>query len=83
MIIGDYRYGGCELDGIKYAIVTNGGRIDRIRRIEADGNPVIWEDGQPMTAQIIDIIAAASYEPAPVPPQYPLEDEPETPPLSP
>jgi hypothetical protein len=61
MFIGDYEYGGCEIEGVKYAVVKNGGRIERIRRVEAGGNPVIWQQGDLPDDMFFRVIQNAKF----------------------
>jgi hypothetical protein len=59
-IIGDYRYGSAVLDGQRYAIVRNRDAIERIRKITPTGNPVVWEEGQPLSDYVMAILAVAT-----------------------
>jgi hypothetical protein len=57
-LVGGYRYGGCEIDGVHYSIIYNGAIIERVRVLQPDGNPIIWRCGDTLTEMIIRIIAA-------------------------
>jgi hypothetical protein len=64
-LVGDYRYGSSIIAGQRFAIVKNGEIVERIRVIQKKGNPVIWQEGDPMTEQVIEIMEKASFEVAP------------------
>lgn len=72
MIVGDYRYGSCVLDGVRYAIIKNYNIIQCVRRVGKKRNPVIWEKGDLLTE--ISIIWNATYEVTeqPLSPSVPL-----------
>jgi hypothetical protein len=55
-MVGDYDYRGCEIAGVKFSVILNGDVIERIRRIESGGNPIIWKKGEPMTDEVLQII---------------------------
>jgi hypothetical protein len=59
--VGDYHYGSSVIDGQRYAIIENRGVIERIRIIQSIGNPVIWAEGDPLTVEIMAIIAQAKF----------------------
>lgn len=57
---GDYHYGGCELSGVRYAVIWNGPEVERVREITPEGNPVVWRSGEPMTTLAMAVIAAST-----------------------
>lgn len=57
-LIGDYRYSSAVLNGVRYAIVRNGERLERIRRVTEAGNPVIWDDRMPISEEMLAILTA-------------------------
>ncbi len=60
-IVGDYRYGSCVIDGTRYSVVKNYGAVERIRIIQSGGNPVIWQQGDPIDEKIIEIMNKADF----------------------
>lgn len=69
-LVGDYRWGGCTLDGHRYSVRLNGGRIERIMRRAENGEPEnveIWASGDPMTELFFRIMGVADFTPAPLP----------------
>jgi hypothetical protein len=60
-LVGDYRYGACEVDGVRYAIIKNNECIERIRVIQEHGNPVLWRDGDHIDDLILNIMMRAVY----------------------
>jgi hypothetical protein len=58
-LVGDYRYSGCVIAGIRYAVIRNGDTIERVRQITSAGNPIVWQIGDPMTEKIMAIITAS------------------------
>ena len=59
-LVGYYAYGGCTIDGVRFAVIKNFDRIERIRVLRADGNPVIWKAGDPIDDRIMRIMSEAS-----------------------
>lgn len=60
-LVGDYSYGGCVIDGVRFAVIKSFARVERIRVLRADGNPIIWQAGDPIDDQIIRIMSEASF----------------------
>lgn len=66
-VVGDHDYRGSEVDGQRYAVVYSEDRIARIRRIETEGNPVVWQDGDPQTEFFNRVVANQEETPAAAP----------------
>ena len=61
-LIGDYRYGGCVIDDVQYAVIKNHEVVERIRVMQPEGNPVIWQKGDTIDDRIVSIMAQANFE---------------------
>lgn len=59
-MIGDYRYGGCIIDGQKYSVIHNGSELLRVRKVYDHRNSqLIWDQSMPMTPEILGILRLA------------------------
>jgi hypothetical protein len=59
--VGNYTYGGCTIDGVRFAVIKTFERVECIRALRANGNPIIWQAGDPITDQIIRIMSEAIF----------------------
>jgi hypothetical protein len=60
-LVGDYRFGGCVIDGKRYVVIKNDDVIERIQLYTSTGNPVIWREGDAMSEAILEIIGNADF----------------------
>lgn len=58
---GNYTYGSTVIDDQRYAVIRNADVIVRVRRVLPNGNQIIWETGDALTDEVIEVIAKASY----------------------
>ena len=67
-LVGDYRYGGCTIDGIRYAVVKNYDIVERILVSHPHENAdLIWQAGDPIDENILNIMTKADFTPPPLP----------------
>jgi hypothetical protein len=65
-LVGDYVYGSAIVNDKRYAITRNHGELVSIRKLAGERygwptlshNEVLWEAGQPMTEEVLLIVAA-------------------------